>query len=372
MKIFIAGGGTGGHVYPAVAIANELKYRHADWEIEFVGRSDSIEGRVAKQEGYLLHNIDVIGYERFLGKIEKTRVILKLCKSMFESMSLIRKHKPDMVIGTGGYVCGPIVYVAALKKLPTLITEQNVIPGFTIKTLSKVASRVCVSFPETVNIMARPERCIVTGNPVRREFGLFTKEIARKTLKLKQSDKFLLIFGGSLGASSINEAVKTLLWAYKDDKNVHIVHVTGDETFEEYKRSLKEEGLDTDKYKNINILSYTNDMPLLLNAADLVICRSGATTIAEVNYVGVAAIYIPYPYAANDHQMKNAISTRDKGASVVIKNDELSGKILATAVESLLKDDKLLSKMALKSRSMGIRNSTQLLCDEIEEILSTV
>ena len=117
MKIFIAGGGTGGHVYPAVAIANELKYRHADWEIEFVGRSDSIEGRVAKQEGYLLHNIDVIGYERFLGKIEKTRVILKLCKSMFESMSLIRKHKPDMVIGTGGYVCGPIVYVAALKKM---------------------------------------------------------------------------------------------------------------------------------------------------------------------------------------------------------------------------------------------------------------
>ncbi len=321
MKVLIAGGGTGGHVYPAIAIANELKYRHPDWRFEFVGKEDSIEGRVVKSEGYILHHMDVWGYERMYNLAEKAKVVLKLGMSMAQSVGLLRKTRPDIVIGTGGYVCGPIVYTAALKKYPTLITEQNVIPGFTIRTLSKVASTVCVSFPESVAEMARPERCVVTGNPVRRDFGLYNRAVSRKTLKLKDDDKFVLIFGGSLGANSINEAVRPLLTQYASDPSVQITHITGEGTYEAYMESLASQDFDVSVHKNIKILAYSDDMPMLLNAADLVICRSGATTLAEVNYVGVAAVYIPYPYATNDHQMKNAVTAENKGAAVIVAND---------------------------------------------------
>jgi UDP-N-acetylglucosamine--N-acetylmuramyl-(pentapeptide) pyrophosphoryl-undecaprenol N-acetylglucosamine transferase len=370
MKILIAGGGTGGHIYPAIAIANELKYRHPDWQFEFIGKEDSIEGRVVKSEGYPLRHMDVWGYERMYNAAQKAKVLYKLGISMFESVSLLRKIKPDIVIGTGGYVCGPIVYTAALKKYPTLITEQNVIPGFTIKTLSKVASTVCVSFPESVAEMARPERCVVTGNPVRRDFGLYSREVSRKMLKLRESDKFILVFGGSLGANSINEAVRPLLMQYASDASVRITHITGEGTYRAYTESLKADGFDLDVHKNIEILAYSDDMPMLLNAADLVICRSGATTLAEVNYVGVAAVYIPYPYATNDHQMKNAVTAENKGAAVIVPNDELQASALYSLVKSLIGNDRLLREMAAKSRAMGVRNSAQLLCDEVEKLLA--
>lgn len=369
MKILIAGGGTGGHIYPAVAIANELKFRHPDWQFEFVGKEDSIEGRIVKSEGYTLHHMDVWGYERMYNTVQKAKVIFKLGVSMLEAVNLLRKIKPDIVIGTGGYVCGPIVYTAALKKYPTLIAEQNVIPGFTIKTLSKVVSTVCVTFPESVGEMVHPERCVVTGNPVRRDFGLYNRDISRKTLKLRDGDKHILIFGGSLGANSINEAVKTILYNYASDTSTKITHITGDGTYEEYLDKLKEEGFDPKVHKNIEILPYSDNMPLLLNATDLVICRSGATTLSEVNYVGVAAIYIPYPYATNDHQMKNAATAKDKGAAVIIPNDELNGSALTTLVKCLLDNDHLLKDMAVRSRAMGIRNSAELLCDEVEKLL---
>lgn len=368
MKILIAGGGTGGHIYPGISIANEIKHRHPDWVIEFVGRHDSIEGRVVPDAGYAIHNLHVSGFERYYSVFEKALVVGRLLISMKDSLKLLRTIKPDFVIGTGGYVCGPVVLTAALKKIPTLISEQNVIPGFTIKTLSRYALTVCTPFKETAQYMHHPERCVLTGNPVRREFGLYNRDIARRSLKLKDHVKFILSFGGSAGARTINDAVAQLIIEYAGNEDVFIYHVTGIDSHKDFMEKLYAQGFNS-IHKNITAVAYSNDMPMLFNAADLVISRSGAMTISEINYVGVPAIYSPYPYAADDHQMKNAKVTEKNGASIVIPDGEMNGELLIKTVKNLLKNDMILKNMALKSRELGIRNSVQLLCDEVEKLL---
>ncbi len=368
MKVLIAGGGTGGHVYPGIAIANEIRHRHPDWEIEFVGRHDSIEGRVVPEAGYEIHHLYVSAYERYYSRLEKAQVIGRLLISIKDSFKLMRKIDPDIVVGTGGYICGPIVLTAALKKLPSLISEQNVIPGFTIKTLSRFADTVCTSFKDTAQYMHHPERCVLTGNPVRREFGLFTKEIARKSLKIGPEVKMILSFGGSAGAKTINDSIARLILHYKNDPNVFIYHVTGYDSHQDVIDFLKSNEYDPAQHKNAKVVSYTGEMPMLLNAADLVISRSGAMTISEINYVGAAALYSPYPHAANDHQTKNALVTQNNGASVIIKDSEMTGENLIKTVTEILNNDKLLKEMALKSKELGIRNSAELLCDEIEKL----
>lgn len=369
MKILIAGGGTGGHIYPGISIANEIKYRHPEWIVEFVGRHDSIEGRVVPDAGYVIHNLHVSGYERYYSVFEKAQVVGRLLISIKDSFKLLHKIKPDIVIGTGGYICGPIVLSAQMKKIPTLISEQNVIPGFTIKTLSRAALTICTSFKETSQYVHRPERCVLTGNPIRREFGLYTRDIARKSLKLKDNAKFILSFGGSAGAKTINDAISDLMIEYIGDENVVMYHVTGDEAYKPFVDKLKSHGFNSAAHKNITVVAYSNEMPMLLNAADLVISRSGAMTISEINFVGVPAIYSPYPYAADDHQMKNAKVTEKHGASIVIPDGEMSGEFLIKTVKNLLKNDTILKDMALKSKELGIRNSAELVCDEVEKLL---
>ena len=231
MKILISGGGTGGHIYPGIAIAHEIKKRHADWIVEFAGRHNSIEGRVVPEAGYKIYNLHVAGYERYYSFWEKLSVIGRLVVSLKDSFVLLKKIKPDVMIGTGGYICGPIVAVAHLKGIPSLITEQNVIPGFTIKTLSKYASVVCTSFEETAKYMNYPERCVLTGNPVRSEFEDISREQARTKLGLNDQVKFILSFGGTWGAQTINDSVAFLIKSYINQENVFIYHLTGNEAY---------------------------------------------------------------------------------------------------------------------------------------------
>ncbi len=368
MKVLIAAGGTGGHVYPAIAIANEIEYRYPDWEIEFLGTYNSMEDTAVPNAGYKINLIDLWPFERFFGFNDKMTAVKKLLKSMKSCKKIIKAFAPDIVIGTGGYVCGPSVLTAHLMKIPTLIAEQNVIPGFTIKTLSKYADRVCLSFGEAADYMHRTDNCVITGNPVRKDFELYTRDGARKSLKIAEDEKVILVFGGSLGAKSIGEAALGLADRYRTNDKIKIFLITGEEWYEHIIKKLSALNIKNNN-GHITVMPYSDSMPLYMNASDIIVCRSGATTMAEVNYLGIPAIYIPYPHAANDHQTVNAQASEKRYAAKLINDSELDEKKLYDTVESMIHNDEVMRTMSEQARKMGKREAASLLCDNIEEVL---
>ncbi len=369
MKVLIAGGGTGGHIYPGVAIANQIKYEHSDWEVEFAGRSDCIEGEVVPNAGYKLHNIRIYGFERYYSKLEKAKVFLKMFKGYLDAKKLIKEYKPDIVIGTGGFVSGPVVLAAAKSKVKTLIHEQNAVPGFTTKTLSKWADTVCSSFPNTNEFVKYPDRVVYVGNPVRREFGLYTREIARKTLNINNDKIVIVSFGGSLGAKKINDSMMEIINKFKNDELVEIFHITGRGAYREFLDELKENNIDLEKINNIKIMDYTHDMPILLNGSDIVIARSGAMSIAEITLLGLVGIYVPYPLAADDHQRKNALEIVNKNAGFMILDKDLDGQVLYEHIINLVKDNNLLGIMSENSKKLSNPNSSKMIVKEVQKLI---
>ena len=371
MKILIAGGGTGGHLFPALAIAKELRFKHPEWTIEFAGRHDSIEGDVVPVEGFVLNELYVTGYERYYSKLEKIKVIKNAFSALRASFKLLKKFKPDCVIGTGGFICGPLLLAAYLKRIPTLIAEQNVIPGFTNKLLSRYVKVVCIAFEEAKEYMRKKDRCIVTGNPVRREFGLIKREEARKSLELSD-EKLVLSFGGSLGAKSINESILGFIKSIDENISIRLIHICGQEGYEEFLSNMSKEGIDIESIDNVEIMAFTNEMPLLLNAADVVVSRSGAMSVSEINYVGVAAIYIPYPQAVFDHQTKNAMVCVQNEAALMIDDTDLNVMTLIASINSLLSDENKLKTMADNSRRIGVRDSSERIVLEVEKLVGQI
>ncbi len=371
MKIMVSCAGTGGHVYPGIAVANELRYRHPDWEFLFVGCSGEfgIEKKLVPDNGYALDCINVDSFETFYSKWKKIKVAFSLFGSLNEALKEIRSFKPDMVLGMGGFVCGPVVLAARLKNIPTLIAEQNVIPGKTNKILSAFADKICISFEASMQYMIKPERCVLTGNPLRREFDMFSREGSRKMLELENDDKMVLVFGGSLGAQNLNKAVIKLISELMEDKTIRLFFITGNENYEACMSELSEKKFDLSKHSHINVMPYSDEMPKLMNAADLVICRSGATTIAEINYIGIPAIYVPLKHAANDHQRKNAMAGVVKKAALMVEDDENLADNLMKQVKYLLSNDSVRARMAANSKAMGKPNSVGIICDIIEETL---
>ena len=369
MKIMVSCAGTGGHVYPGIAVANELRYRHPEWEFLFVGCSDEfgIEKKLVPDNGYDLACINVDSFETFYSKWKKIKVAFSLFGSLGEALKEISKFKPDMVLGMGGFVCGPVVLAAKLKNIPTLIAEQNVIPGKTNKILSAFADRICISFEASKQYMIKSDRCILTGNPLRREFDMFSRESSRKMLGLSDTDKMVLVFGGSLGAQNLNKAVIKLISELMENRDVRLFFITGEENHAECLRELAEKNVDISKHSHINVMPYSDEMPKLMNAADLAVCRSGATTIAEINYIGIPAVYVPLKHAANDHQRKNAMAGVEKKAALMVEDDENLADNLMKQVKYLLANTSVRAKMAANSKSMGKANSVGLICDIIEE-----
>lgn len=368
MKILIAGGGTGGHIYPAVAIANQIKYEHPDAEIVFAGRNDCMEADIVPKAGYELNNIRIYGFERYYSKLKKLSVFFKMFRGYNDARKLVNSFNPDIVIGTGGFVSGPVVLAGALKGKPTLIHEQNAMPGFTTRTLSKWADIVCSSFENTKEYVKHPERVVYTGNPVRREFGLYNREIARKTLGIDSDKKVIVCFGGSLGAKNLNDAMLSLIDEYKNDDDIYICHVTGKNGYEDFLENAKKKGLNFGEIHNVEIKDYVYDMPVLLNAADLVIARSGAGAIAEITYVGLAGIYVPYPLAADDHQRKNAEEVESAGAGIMILDDELNGDRLIDEVKKIICNESYFKQMSYMSKLLSIKDSAERIVDEVEKL----
>ena len=350
-RVIISGGGTGGHIYPAITIARAIADIEPT-EFLYVGSKIGLENTLIPNEGIPFVTIDVRGLER---KISFRNLVTlgKTAGSLIKAEHIIQKFKPDVVIGTGGFVCGPVLLAASLSGIPTLVQEQNVIPGVTNTILSRFVKCVALGYEEAAERFKRKDILVYTGNPVRKDILTGTKDHGRALLGL-DPDKFtLLVAGGSRGARSINNAMIEVHRYFRDSKDIQILHVTGDHEYDRVVGQL--EGIDgKGRYgEGSHIIPSLHHMPEALAAADLAVYRAGAVGLAELTVRGLPAILIPYPYAAEDHQRYNAQALVMCGAAKMILDKMLTGRELLEEIVHLKNDPEALKRMAQASKSKG-------------------
>ena len=323
MRLMIAGGGTGGHLFPGIAIAEELRAQHPDAAVRFVGTKRGIEARVVPAQGWELDTIEVSGLKT-VGLLGALRGVLRLPRALWQARRVLKAFRPDAVIGVGGYASGPVVLMARLRGIPTAICEQNSIPGLTNKILGKLVRRVFLAFEETRRFF-KAKKILMTGNPVRRE--LVAKLRAGRA---PDADRLhVLVCGGSLGAVAVNELASEALIALAKERPLAIVHQTGDKDADKIRARYADAGVAAD------VSAFITDMASAYLGADLIVCRAGATTVAELAIAGKPAIFVPYPFAADDHQTRNAREMAERGAALCFPQAELTADKLADAIRSL-------------------------------------
>ena len=366
MRFVIAGGGTGGHIYPALAIARALERQDATATILFVGTGHGLESELVPHAGYPLQTIHLYGFQRRISWRNLQNVFWTV-RSLWEVRKILREFRPDAVIGTGGYVCGPVVWSAASAGIPTLIQEQNAFPGVTNRILSRVVDVAAVGYPEAAPKFAgHKARVVVTGNPVREDLLQETREESCRHFGLRPALPVLLITGGSQGARSINQAALAVHRRWAGKKEVQILHITGQTDYNNIIHTLQAEGLPIyDGEAGRIVVPYLHEMPKALAAARLVVSRAGAIGLAELTLRGIPAILIPYPFASENHQEINARALEKNGAAVVIRDSELTGELLTATVEKLIADSEKLRSMAAAAAAMG----TPRAADEIAALV---
>lgn len=354
MTILFAAGGTGGHLYPAIAIAEEIKKQQPEARIAFIGTKNKIEARVVPQKGFEFYTIWISGFSRSF-KISNLLFPLKVLVSLVQSFFVIKKLKPAVVVGTGGYVCGPMLYVASLLGIPSVVHESNSYPGVTTRMLASRATKVFITFEATKQWLSQRAHVELVGNPTRAELSSVTREEGAKHFSLDASKKTVLAFGGSLGAASINAAMPKIL---QDaiTTGYQVIWQTG----ESNAASLPV----VQHHENIKVLPYLENIEYAYAAADLVISRAGATTLAELTRLGKPAILVPYPHAAANHQELNAQAMVEAGAAFLINDNELHEKLLGQ-VKALLFNESLRRDMHNKSVALGKPNAGKELAEKI-------
>ena len=366
MKYLITGGGTGGHIYPALAIAKEIKNRHKDAEILYVGTEKGLESELVPKEGIDFKTIRVKGMPRRINK-ESLIAAKELLNGLNDSRKIIKEFNPDIVIGTGGYVCGPVVYMGKKKKIPALIHEQNAFPGITNKILSRYVDKVAVTFDESKKYFKYPDRVINTGNPIRKAIFEINVEDSYKVLGINKKKPFVLSFGGSGGQKKLNDGMLELIKSASINKDMQILHVTGKRLYEEFMEEIKNQKIDLTS--EIRVLPYLYEMPEAMNIASLIVTSAGAITLAEISSIGIPSILIPKGYTAENHQEFNARSFEEKGASIVILEKELGKNILKDQVYKIINDNNKLNKMRKTSKKLGIRDAAEKIVDQIDLLL---
>lgn len=353
MRVLITGGGTGGHINPALAIAQKIKEEDPRNIILYVGSNNSLESELVPKAGFEFKYVTA-KYLRRKISIENIKTLFASAKGVKESFKIINDFKPDLVVGTGGYVCGPVVLAAYLKKKPTMILEQNVFPGLTNRMLSKIVDVIGISFTEAEKHFSKNARkkLILLGNPVRKDILTADRRKSRAKHKLRSKDDiFIYSFGGSGGQISLNEAIIGPIKKYKGKENIRILHVTGSNHYDKFSEKLREENIKIEN--NIEIVDYMYDAPSALSAADVVIGSAGAITIAEITSIGVPAILIPKTYTADNHQEFNARALEKEGAAKVILEKDLNEEILIKAIEEIMENKNVLRTMSLNSKRLG-------------------
>lgn len=362
MRIIITGGGTGGHIYPAIAVAQEIKKRRQNIEITFIGTRRGIEAKAVPAAGFPIKHINAAPMSFRLLKLLK--FIFGNTTGILQAISILISQKPDLVIGSGGYVSAPVITAASILRIPTILLEQNVLPGKTNRFLSKFAQKVLISFEESKKYL--PEgKSVLTGNPIRREIMERDKDEALSILNLSPGKFTLLITGASQGARSINEAVVKSLSTWKD-REWQIIHLVGRKNFEDVKKAT--DLISPELKGEYRCIDYTEDMASAYAVADLVVTRAGASTLAEITAVGIASILIPYPYSADNHQEKNARWVEKCGGAIVILDSDI-GEKLADEVITLAEDSEKRNSIASHSKEIGKPGALENIIREVDDLL---
>jgi UDP-N-acetylglucosamine--N-acetylmuramyl-(pentapeptide) pyrophosphoryl-undecaprenol N-acetylglucosamine transferase len=358
MKIMVSGGGTGGHIYPALALINEIKKNRQDAEFLYIGTENGLESKIVPAAGIPFRSIEISGFKRKIS-LDNAKTIIRFIKGVSDSKSYIKEFKPDVVIGTGGYVCGPVVYAASKLKIPTIIHEQNSLPGITNKFLARYVDKVAICFEEA-KAHFPADKTVLTGNPR-------ASEVVMKDLKkyndpaLVPGKKTVLIMGGSRGAKPINDAVIDMMDEMKE-KDYQMIYVTGEVHYENVMKQIKS------LPKNVVIKPFIHNMPEVLIGIDLIVARSGATTLAEITALGLPSILIPSPYVTANHQEKNARALSDHDAAALVLEKDLSSTALIKEMDAILLDQENLQKMKAASRQLGIPDAAKKLFIELEAL----
>ncbi|MBF4518631.1 undecaprenyldiphospho-muramoylpentapeptide beta-N-acetylglucosaminyltransferase [Flavobacterium sp. ANB] len=357
-KFILSGGGTGGHIYPAIAIANELKLQFPDAEFLFVGAKDKMEMQKVPQAGYEIKGLWIAGLQRKL-TLQNMMFPLKLATSLLESRRIIRQFKPNVVIGTGGFASGPLLQAAGGAGIPTVIQEQNSFPGITNKLLSKKANAICVAY-ENLGRFFPKEKIVLTGNPVRQDLiDIDSKrDEAIAFYGLDPNKKTLLVLGGSLGARRVNQLIEKELQNILS-QDVQVIWQCGKLYFEDYKKHNQQ---------NVRVVDFIERMDFVYAAADIIISRAGASSVSELCIVGKPVIFIPSPNVAEDHQTKNAQAIVDAKGAVLLKESELDVEF-SLVFEALLKDQGKQTQLSENIKKLARPNATKVIVDEIKKLL---
>ena len=358
-RIILSGGGTGGHIYPAISIASELLFRDKNSEILFVGANHKMEMQIVPKYGFDILGLWISGFNR-TNFLKNILVPLKLLISVFQSLIIIKKFKPNVVIGTGGYASGPIMYVANLLNIPTLIQEQNSYPGITNKLLSKRVNKICVSY-ENLEKYFPKNKIVITGNPVRSNISkysdLFDKGI--KFFDLNANKKTMLVIGGSLGSREINKAIYSIQ-DYLKYINLQVIWQCGKLYYEDYKQK--------DISSDVKLYDFLDDIALAYSVSDFIISRAGASSVSELSIVGKPVIFIPSPNVAEDHQLKNAMAVvKNEGALLV---EEKNINDLKKSISELNSSSELRNKLSKNIKKTAFTNATSDIVDEINKLIN--
>ncbi len=360
MRVVIAAAGTGGHINPGIAIANKIKSMEKDSEIIFVGTSRGLEVDLVPRAGYALKTLRAYGIERKL-TLQNIKNLYYTIKSIKEAKKLMQEFKPDVVIGTGGYICMPVIIAANQMKIPTLLHESNAFPGVSVKLLSKKVNTVLLGFEDAKERLPKAKRIVVTGNPTKikkQAFSNAQKSQFIQQMGLSQGKPIVLVFGGSQGAESINKSFTHIIEKQKN-KEYQIMWAAGPAQYEMIKQKLQEAHINIEQIENVKIVPYIYNMEEVISAVDLVVCRSGAMTITEIAIAGKPAIFIPFPYATENHQEYNAKVLEKVGAAKIILDKDLNEELLHHTIEKIILNPSQLETMS--------KNTSKVVIDNVEE-----
>lgn len=375
MKILFATGGTAGHINPALAVASYIREIHPESEILFVGTADHMESRLVPNAGFDFKTIKISGFRRSFSPeaiAHNIKTVSQLVTSKFSTKKIIKEFKPDVVVGFGGYVSGPVLQTAVDMKIPTCIHEQNAYPGITNKTLAKEVDKVMLTVEDAKKRLEAKNEVVVTGLPVRGELLKARKDIARKELGIPDGKYLVLSFGGSLGAKPLNEAMyNILLDSAKLGKyyHIHSVGTNGGEFLDKFKNEGFNEGEKGLEKGNVQVRQYIDDMDRCMAAADLVIGRAGASSLSEIEALGKASILIPSPYVAENHQFHNAMALVNRGAGSIIEEKDLTSESLSQAIDSMLSNPTKLIQIEENAKNMSITNARERIANIILSLI---
>ena len=371
MKVVIAAAGTGGHINPGIAIANKIMEKEPDSKIIFIGTPRGLENDLVPRAGYELKTIDAYGINRKIN-LDNIKRLYKTTKSVGEAKKILKEFKPDVVIGTGGYICVSVGIAANRLKIPIVLHESNAFPGVAIKLLSKKAKAVLLGFEDAKTRLPKAKNVVVTGTPTKIKSSKLTDEEKanlRSALILKNELPLVLVFGGSQGARSINNAIIGII-ENKLNKNYQIIWAAGKGNFENIKQQLAEKNMDIDNIENAKIMPYIYNMQEVMETSDLVVSRSGAMTITEISNLAKPAIFIPFPFATENHQEYNARVLEKVGAAKIILDKNLNYKNLNDTIELMVENKEQLKEMGKKAGKIANTNVEENIYNEIKNILS--